>query len=79
VGGGREDSIFFLIATFSNAKDEHEQQDYLKHDRSRIAGGFKCTARELHVIVKIRGAGVVHGLVHGLVIGIVVVVVVVVV
>ena len=26
-------SIFFLIATFSNAKDEHEQQNYLKQDR----------------------------------------------
>jgi hypothetical protein len=58
--------FFLLIATFivANAKDYHEQQNNLKHDRRRVAGGFKRAARELHVIRKIKGTGMVHGIVY---------------
>ena len=52
---------FFLIAAFfvANAKDYHQQYPQLQQERRSIAGGFKRAARELHVIVKIRGAVVV--------------------
>jgi hypothetical protein len=63
---GRGIQFFLLIAAFfvANAKDYHEQQNNLKQDRRRVAGGFKRAARELHVIRKIKGTGMVHGIVY---------------
>jgi hypothetical protein len=63
--GGEGIQFFLLIdALFNaNAEDYHEQQNYLNQDRRSVAGGFKRAARELHVIRKIKGTGMVHGII----------------
>jgi transposase-like protein len=62
---GDEIQFFLLIAAFfnANAKDHHQQYPQLQQERRSVAGGFKRAARELHVIRKIKGTGMVHGIV----------------